>query len=62
MGDLVRLTCPLLVSAIDRYEKQGAIRGKTGGIWSPEMFQGERFTKRREGKKHKQNFLPPRCA
>lgn len=30
LGDLVRLTCPLLVSAIDRYEKQGAIRGKTG--------------------------------
>jgi hypothetical protein len=31
LGDVVRLTCPLLVSAIDRYEKQGALRGE--GLW-----------------------------
>ena len=30
LGDVVRLTCPLLVSAIDRYEKQGALRGEQG--------------------------------
>ena len=54
----MRLTCPLLVSAIDRYEKQGAIRGKTAGILSPEMFQGERFTKRREGKNTSRTFCP----
>lgn len=30
LGDLVRLTCPLLVEAIDAYERQGALRGDTG--------------------------------
>eukprot|EP00434_Breviolum_minutum_P040587 symbB.v1.2.036067.t1/scaffold5008.1/size31855/1 len=44
MGDLVRLTCPLLVSAIDRYEKQGAIRGYNERVsddpaWRQELHQ-----------------------
>lgn len=43
LGDVVRLTCPLLVSAIDRYEKQGALRGYNSRVakdpaWRSQLY------------------------
>ncbi|CAK9090214.1 unnamed protein product [Durusdinium trenchii] len=39
LGDLVRLTCPLLVEAIDAYERQGALRGYNARLQEDEEWK-----------------------
>lgn len=40
LGDLMRLTCPLLVEALDAYERQGGIRGYNARCANSSFWRG----------------------
>lgn len=57
LGDVVRLTCPLLVSAIDRYEKQGALRGYNARVTTDPYWRSQLYASHLAQRQLRQELL-----